>query len=370
VDEIAYSNTNQGAAVWSFSTAPAVQLPSPWQSHDIGVTSAQTSAIYTKGVFTMTGLGADIWNTADAFRFAYLTISGNCTIIARVTSVQNTDPWSKAGVMIRESLNANSTHAFICVTPGNGVAFQYRSSTGGSSSNNNTPGPTAPYWVKLVRVGNTFIGYYSPDGVNWTQQGTVTFTMASTAYVGLALTSHNSSSLCTATFDNVTAPGWPLLPSAPGSLTATPGDAQVVLSWPTASGATRYNLKSATTNGGPYTILTNVITTGYTNTGLLNGTNYFYVVSSLNIAGESTNSAQASATPQAPPNLFISPSGMNFMFSWPVASTGFTLQSTTNIASENWTTLTSAVPQMTNGRWSVTLPLSTNANATFYRLVK
>ena len=95
---------------------------------------------------------------------------------------------------------------------------------------------------------------------------------------------------------------------APGSLTATAGDAQVTLSWPAASGASSYNVKSATNSGGPYTIFTNVTTTACTNTGLSNGTTYFYVVSALNIAGESTNSVQASATPQAPPpNLIISP---------------------------------------------------------------
>ena len=195
--------------------------------------------------------------------------------------------------------------------------------------------------------------------------------MATTAYIGLAVTSHNSSSLCAAAFDNVTAPGWPALPAAPGSLTATAGDAQVILSWPAASGATSYNLKSATINGGPYTMLTNIIANSYTNTGLLNGTNYFYVVSAVNIAGESTNSPQANAMPQAPPpNLIISPSSTNFVFSWPVASAGFTLQSATNLASPDWMAVTSAVPQIVGDQWLVTLPFPTNAEPAFYRLTK
>jgi len=368
VDEIAYSNTNHGS-VWSFSTAPAVQLPAPWQSQDIGVTSGQTSAIYNNGVFSMTGLGADIQGSSDAFRFAWLTISGNCTIIARVTGVQNVDPWSKAGVMIRESANANAANSFIAVTPGNGVTWQYRSSTGGGTSWNQTTGLNAPYWVKLVRSGNTFTGYCSPDGVTWTQQGTATFTMASTALVGLAITSHNSSSVCTATFDNVTAPGWPLLPGAPSGLTATAGNAQVALSWSPISGASSYNLKSATNSGGPYVVLTNVATTTYTNTGLLDGMTYYYVASALNIAGESTNSVQASATPQAPPPLNISLAGENLMFSWPVASTGFTLQSSTNLASGGWMNVTSPAPQMVSNQWQVVLPPA-NAGSMFYRLAE
>lgn len=120
MDEIAYSNTNQGP-VWSLSTAPPVQLPSPWQSQDIGFATNQSSAIYNQGVFSVTGSGADIQGTSDAFRFAYLTVGGNCTNIARVTSLQDVDPWSKAGLMIRDSVAANAANAFIAVTPGNGV---------------------------------------------------------------------------------------------------------------------------------------------------------------------------------------------------------------------------------------------------------
>ena len=370
VDEIAYSNTNQGTAIWSFSTAPSVQLPLPWQSQDIGGAVSQSSAIYNSGAFAVTGSGADIQNSSDAFRYAYLSVTGACTIIARVTSVQNIDPWSKAGVMIRDSVAANGANAFIGVTPGNGVTWQYRSADGGGTTYNNTGGLTAPYWVKLVRSANTFTGYYSADGMTWTQQGTATFTIGTSALVGLAVTSHNSSSVDAATFDNVTAPGWPLLPGTPGNLTATAGNAQIALSWPAASGASSYNLKSATNNGGPYAVLTNVTTITYTNTGLLNGTTCFYVVSALNIAGESTNSVQASATPQAPPNLIISLTGTNCMFSWPVTSAGFTLQSSTNLAPGSWVTVTSAVPQNTGDQWLVTLPPSTNTVSTFYRLVK
>src|ERR1019366_9607339 len=108
-----------------------------------------------------------------------------------VASLQNVDGWSKAGVMIRASLASNAPNAFMAVTPGNGVTWQCRSSTNGSTVNAATGGLSAPYWVKLVRSGNTFTGYRSPDGTNWTQQGTATFTM-STAYIGLALTSHNN----------------------------------------------------------------------------------------------------------------------------------------------------------------------------------
>jgi endo-1,4-beta-xylanase len=88
-------------------------------------------------------------------------------------------------------------------------------------------------------------------------------------------------------------------PPAPTGLTATAGNGQVALSWNAASGATGYILRRSTTSGGPYTAIANNLTaTSFTNSGLSNGTTYFYVASAFNANGESPNSAQVSATPQ------------------------------------------------------------------------
>jgi hypothetical protein len=301
VDEIAYSSTNRGS-VWTFTTAPAVQLPAPWQSQDIGGAVSQSSAIFNNGLFSVAGGGADIWGTSDAFRFAYLAVTGNCTITARVLGVQNTDAWAKAGVMIRASLSANSAHAFVAVTPGNGVAWQYRATTGGTSSNNNTNGMNAPYWVRLVRNGTTFTGFRSPDGLTWTQIGSTTISMGTTVYAGLAVTAHNSSALCTATFDNVTTPGWSnwTVPPVPAGLSGVAGAGQVALTWLASSNATSYMVKRATTNGGSYSTVASVTTANCTDTGLSHGTTYYYVVSAMNPAGESSNSTPASVTTLSP----------------------------------------------------------------------
>jgi fibronectin type 3 domain-containing protein len=90
-------------------------------------------------------------------------------------------------------------------------------------------------------------------------------------------------------------------PSAPAVLSATPGNGQVALSWSASSGATSYNVKRALVSGGPYTTIASPSSTSYTNSGLTNGTTYYYVVSAVNSAGESGNSSQVSATPQPPP---------------------------------------------------------------------
>ena len=90
-------------------------------------------------------------------------------------------------------------------------------------------------------------------------------------------------------------------PSAPSGLTATAGNAQVSLAWSASSGATSYNVKRSTTSGGSYAaVATGITATSYVNTGLTNGTTYYYVVSAVNASGESANSAQASAKPVGP----------------------------------------------------------------------
>jgi hypothetical protein len=145
----------------------------------------------------------DIWDYADEFHYVYQSLSGNGQIVARVGSLTNTNSWAKAGVMIRETLDTASRHAMMVVTPGNGTAFQRRTSTGGSSTHTAGSAVTAPYWVKLVRRGNTFIGYESPNGSAWTQVGTDTVSMAGSIYIGLCVTSHNDGALCTAVFNNI-----------------------------------------------------------------------------------------------------------------------------------------------------------------------
>ncbi|MBP2632047.1 MAG: hypothetical protein H6Q70_2675 [Firmicutes bacterium] len=94
-----------------------------------------------------------------------------------------------------------------------------------------------------------------------------------------------------------------LLPSssipAPIDLVATAGDSQVTLSWTAVDGATGYNVKRSTTAGGPYTtIASNVSGTTYVDTSVTNGTTYYYVVTAVNVDGESNNSNEASAKPE------------------------------------------------------------------------
>jgi alpha-N-arabinofuranosidase len=347
-------------------------VPPPWQTQDIGAVGIAGSSLYAAGVFTVSGAGADIQGSADAFRFAYLTVTGDCTIVAQVASVQNIDGWSKAGVMIRAGLGANAANAFIALTPGNGVTWQSRLTAGDGTSWNQTGGLNAPYWVKLVRSGTLFTGYRSPDGTAWTEQGKVTNSMGSTVYVGLAMTSHNSSSLGTATFDNVTVlPGWPVAPAAPAGLTAMSGDGSVALNWSAAATATNYFVKRSTTSGSGYSAVATNTSLVFTNAGLSNGTLYYYVVSALNGAGESTNSTPVSARPTSSASVAMNAvnAGGQLQISWPTDHTGWQLQSQTNHLTSglgtNWVNLPASM--QTN---QMTVPLNSTNGAVFFRLVR
>jgi hypothetical protein len=355
------------------NATPELPVPSPWQTQDIGAVGVTGGSLYVNGVFAMTGAGADIQGAADAFRFDYVTATGDCTIIGQVVSMQNVNAWSKAGVMIRQSLDAGAANAFIALTPGNGATWQYRASAGGSTGWSQTTGLNVPYWVELVRSGSTFTGYRSPDGTNWTQQGTTTITMSNSVVVGLAVTSHNNSSLCTADFDNVTVPGWPPSspPAAPTGLMATAGDSIVVLNWSGSAMATNYYIESSLTSGSGYTTIETNASLTFTNSGLNNGTLYYFVVTAVNAFGESTNSAEVSALPtsSAPTRLGFATLDNQLELNWPADHTGWQLQSQTDSLvsglGTNWANVASLM--QTN---QITVPLNSTNGSVFFRLVR
>jgi regulation of enolase protein 1 (concanavalin A-like superfamily)/mono/diheme cytochrome c family protein len=200
VDGVGNTNASSAASV-IIRGAP---LPG-WTRFDVEGVLLASSASYSPqtDIFTVNGAGGDFWGTSDALTFLYRQISGNVTITARVLSMDHSDIWAKAGVMIRDTLAGNSRAVISVVTPSNGAQFQYRTSTGGSAAAVDGPTVTAPYWVRLTRAGNVFTAYVSPDGNVWTQTGTRTITIATTAYVGLVVASHNTSVLNTTRFDNV-----------------------------------------------------------------------------------------------------------------------------------------------------------------------
>ncbi len=159
------------------------------------------------GAFTVSGAGHDIWDNADDFRFVFKQLSGNGSIIVNVPSLVNTNAWAKAGVMIRESLDAGSPFAYMIISPSNGASFGWRQTPAATPGSANTAGVVAPQWVKLTRTGNAFTAQYSADGKTWLDvknpalTGTVVSTtvpMPANVYIGLCVTSHNTAAATTA----------------------------------------------------------------------------------------------------------------------------------------------------------------------------
>jgi hypothetical protein len=168
------------------------------------------------GTYTITASGTDIWEQADEFHYAFKNLTGVGSIVAKVLSVDNTDPWAKAGAMIRETLDAGSKFAAVYITPGNGCRFQARTDTDIDATSDTSvvtaeqTAVTAPYWIKLERdISGNFKGYYSANGSAWTPMSwnPRNISMSSNVYVGLALTSHNTTVACEAMFSNVTITG-------------------------------------------------------------------------------------------------------------------------------------------------------------------
>jgi hypothetical protein len=158
--------------------------------------------------------------------------------------------------------------------------------------------------------------------------------------------------------------------ATPSTLTAIAGDGQVVLSWNSSVNAASYNVKSSTNNGGPYTVIApNLAALSYTNTGLVDGTTYYYVVSATNAAGEgaASNVAFAQPTASAPPHLGFGINGGQLQFNWPPDHTGWNLQVQTDAPAQGIGTGWATVPasSLTN-QWST--PLASSAGSVFFRL--
>ena len=212
-----------GVGSWTsvMGGTPADSLPSPWASLDIGEVAGEGAAVNTApGEWTVISGGTDIWNTADSFHFVSQQLVGNGEIIARVATEENTGTFAKAGVMIRESLAADSPQATVDLTPANGVEFIRRTASAANSASTIVAGATAPHWVRLVRRGDTLTAFSSADGSAWNEIGTDVIPMNDTIYVGLAVAGWNNSQLNTSTFTDVTLD---FAPNTPPEITSNGG---------------------------------------------------------------------------------------------------------------------------------------------------
>jgi serine/threonine protein kinase/Tol biopolymer transport system component/tetratricopeptide (TPR) repeat protein len=167
--------------------------------------------------YLVVGCGGDIWGTIDDFHFAYKQLQGDGSITAKVESVEDIHKPSKAGIMIRASLDPRAPFAAVYVTPNSGVTFQTRTDTTGgtgSDSDNRKATPEqnalrAPVWLRIERKGDQFSAFYSSDGVAWTLMAwsPQSISVPASVYLGLAVTSHDNKRTVEARISHVATTG-------------------------------------------------------------------------------------------------------------------------------------------------------------------
>ena len=283
-------------------------IPAGWTSADIGTPLMAGTTDYSSAdqTFYVDGSGSDIYGTKDQFHYTYMTVNGDGTIIARVRYQSNTDPWAKAGLMFKETPTAGATWIDALVTPdvaphspntngvsctvdgcaaplppidpavGNGVREQYSPANGISPS-----APLSNYffpnkWLKLQRIGSTFWAYQSNDGVTWSAIGHRAMTMATTATVGLFVTSHNIGQYSSVGFDNVSVSGGVVVPTNDFSISSSPTGLTAAVG---GSGSTTIN--TAVTSGSAESIALSA-------SGLPAGVTTGFVPASVTAGGSST----------------------------------------------------------------------------------
>ncbi len=274
-------------------TVTSPGLPSPWLGADIGtVLQPGRSAAFVTDIFSVSAAGRDIWNTSDAFHFVYRSLTGDGVLTARVSSLDTTG--AKAGVMMRNGTGATAANAFVHYTPSK-ATFQQRTGTNVSSTNVTATTKANMIRLRLMRRGNVFTGYASPDldGLDWQpftdasgNPVSTTITMNSTIQVGLALTARDTGSLgfsARAAFDEIEL----VTPTAaPTGLTATVlADTHIRLVWnDVASNENHYTINRSPAGAGTWTLVTTLPAGSgtYTDTSLAPSTNYDFRVTAAN----------------------------------------------------------------------------------------
>ena len=195
-------NSTFGAVTSDAATLTVLNLAPGWNDDDVAQTGRAGSANFTNGLWTVRGAGEDIAGSADAFQFTHRALTGDGQIIARLVSLQGSHPQAEAGVMLRTRLDPGAQQVLLAANASRGTFFRRRLADNTESVENGQAG-RAPCWLRLMRLGNTFVGHLSTNGVNWDLVWFTTVDMPDTVEAGLAVCSHLYGTLATATFENV-----------------------------------------------------------------------------------------------------------------------------------------------------------------------
>lgn len=172
---------------------------------DLGNTGASGTNSYSSGTYTMAGAGSGIGGTTDSFSYLDTPATGNIEIATRVASQTAVSGFSTAGLMMKDSVTASGAQVSIAVSPLNGIVFMTRASASAKAVTTLGPSISSPVYLRLVRSGNGFGAFQSPDGLAWQQVGYARIpTFPTSYYVGFTVASNVYGTNSTATFDHAT----------------------------------------------------------------------------------------------------------------------------------------------------------------------
>ncbi|MDP4277780.1 MAG: LamG-like jellyroll fold domain-containing protein, partial [Bacteroidota bacterium] len=313
------------------SIAASATLPIGWARNDIGSYTVAGTASYANvknKTFVVTGTGSTIGGSSDSYNYTFTRVTGDFTLTARLSEVNLSDGSNRFGIMFREKLTPGSKMLTLNLQDPyeRYTNFGRREIEGGNTSwIEGAQFTSAPCWYRLKRVGNVFTAYHSIDGVNWPIVGSATVSLSTQYYAGLAICGGSTTgSVATALFENVTTEGGGDVAAAPAGLTATPiNSSRIRLSWTASPSAAAYIVKRSLSETGPYTtVSTTATSTTFDDINLDANTDYYYVVKSANIKGESLDSIQISAKtkeltlPPAPTGLKATVRNKNVTLNW------------------------------------------------------
>lgn len=203
-----------------------------WHSQDIGKPGMTGRFVENGDLLEVYGSGADIWGAADACHFVNVLWQEDVEIVAKVLGVEGTDPWAKAGLMLRDSLEDTSPQVMLAMTPEKGVTlirrnqsgnrseddahqamrlvsvpgkrtFQQRGSAGVDTAKDAITSVGFPRWLKLIKRGDVIAAYDSKDAREWLWLGTIRQSFGQKFYLGLAVASHDNTKICRASFSDI-----------------------------------------------------------------------------------------------------------------------------------------------------------------------
>jgi endoglucanase len=186
------------------TTAPQDSLPG-WTSLDLGNALKGGLKNLDGGKFELYGAGSDMWGGRDEGRFLARQASGDFVLSVKVEEIEDLEQYSKAGLMVRETSDADSAAAILTSFPSGEIQFATRSVTGVQMEAAPTAEGRAPFWLRLTRKGATLTADWSQEGREWKTLGSKEIPgFGPTVWVGPLALSHEPSSLIRIVYSGLT----------------------------------------------------------------------------------------------------------------------------------------------------------------------